>query len=84
MLTSQNSWLCGVMASHAGSPQEGFSVGGKATMQRDGGVPSSLHCQDGMVVAVAINVVALLVDAAEMAVVSLGHWARHVNVGPCR
>jgi len=37
-----------------------------------------------MVVMVVINVVALLMDGAEMAVVSLGHWARHVNVGLCR
>jgi len=38
-------------------------------MQRDGRLPR-LHCQDGMVMAVAINVVALLVDAAEITVVS--------------
>jgi len=73
------------MASHAGSPQEGLEVGDKATMQRDGGL-HPLHCQDGMVVMVVINVVALLTDGAEMAVVSLGHWAHHirVNIGLCR
>ena len=78
---TRNSW----MASHAGSPQEGLAVGDKARMQRDGGV-RPLHCQDGMLVVVVVNVVALLMDGAEMAMVSLGHWARHVrlNSGLCR
>ena len=51
------------MASDMGL-QEGFTMGGKAARQRDGGLPR-LHCQAGMVVVVVVNVVALLVKKVD-------------------
>jgi len=75
----QNPSLRWVMASHMGRQGE-FVVGGKATRQRDGHW-LRLHCQDGIVVVVMVNVMELLVDdEVEMAVDMLVAVAAPWNV----